>query len=61
MLITKIDGENKVFNCINVKDNLDEINKMIKDKYLYISTIYIEIRKKKKMKKINLIFIIIMN
>ena len=48
MLITKIDGENKVFNCINVKENINEINKMIKDKYLFISTIYIEIGTKKE-------------
>ena len=47
LLITKTDGENKIFNCINVKDNLFEINKMVKDKYLFISTIYIEIRTKK--------------
>ena len=48
ILITKIDGENKVFNCKNVKDNLDEINKMIKDKYLNIFTIYIKVEIKKK-------------
>ena len=48
LLITKIDGENKAFNCINVKENLDEINKMVKDKYLNISSIYIELKKKKE-------------
>ena len=48
ILITKIDGENKVYNCKNVKENLDEINQMVKDKYLYISSIYIKIETKKK-------------
>jgi hypothetical protein len=51
LLITKIDGENKAFNCINVKENLDEINKMVKDKYLYISSIYIELNKQKEKDK----------
>ena len=44
ILITKIDGENKVFNCINVKENLNQINKMVKDKYLFISSIFLEIK-----------------
>ena len=48
ILITKIDGENKVFNCINVKENLNQINKMVKDKYLFISSIYLEISIKKE-------------
>jgi len=47
LLITKINGEKKAINCINVKENLDEINKMVKDKYLYVSSIYIEIKKQK--------------
>jgi len=48
LLITKIDGENKAFNCINVKENLDEINKMVKDKFLNISSIFIELKKQKE-------------
>ena len=52
LLITKIDGENKVFNCVNVQDNLYEINKMVKDKYLYITTIYIEIGTKNENQEI---------
>ena len=47
ILISKIEGENKVYNCRNVKENLDEINKMVKDNYLYISTIFIKIEIKK--------------
>ena len=48
LLIIKIDGENKVFNCTNVKENLVEINKMVKDNYLNISSIYIELKQKKE-------------
>ena len=48
LLISKLDGENKIFNCKNVKDNLEEINKMVKDKYLNISSIFIEIGDKKE-------------
>ncbi len=51
ILITRIDGENKVFNCINVKENLVQINKMVKDKYLYISSIFIEIKIEKENDK----------
>ena len=43
LLICKINDENKVFNCINVKQNLNAINKMVKDKYLYISSIFLKI------------------
>ena len=52
ILITKIDGENKVFNCLNVKQNLVEINEMVKDKYLNVSTIFIEIGTKKENEEI---------
>ena len=44
LLILKIDGENEVFNCVNVKQNLDAINKMINDKYLDIISIYIKMK-----------------
>ena len=43
LLIIKINGENRVFNCENVKSNLNEIHHMIKNKDLNIFSIYIEI------------------
>ena len=53
LLIIKIGGVNKVFNCINVKQNLDAINKMIKDKYLFAASLYVKIKKNiKKVEKI---------
>ena len=42
LLIIKINGENIVFNCSNVKQNSDAINKMVKDKYLSIFSIFIK-------------------
>ena len=45
LLITKIDGENKVFNCENVKSNLKVIKQMVKNKELNIYSIYLEIKK----------------
>ena len=45
LLITKINGENKVFNTNNVKKNLKEIKKMIKNKELNILSVFIEINK----------------
>ena len=50
LLLAKIDEDNKVFNCVNVKQNLDAINKMIKDKYLSISSIFIKLKKEKRDK-----------
>ena len=43
LIVTKINGENKVFNCENVKNNLKEIKHMIKNKGLNIYSLYIEI------------------
>ena len=45
LLIMKIDEENKVFNCQNVKNNLTEIKQMIKNKEINIFTIFLEIKK----------------
>jgi hypothetical protein len=45
LLITKIDGENKVFNCDNVKNNLKKVKQMVKSKELNISSIFIEINR----------------
>ena len=53
LLILKIDGDNKVFNCINVKQNLEAINKMVKDKYLSITSLFIKIRNNEKEKENN--------
>ena len=44
ILILKIDGENKVLNCMNVKQNLDAINRLVQDKYLYASSIFIKVK-----------------
>ena len=63
LLIYQIDDKNKFFKCMNVKQNINAINKMIKDKYLSIYSILLKLKnnKKKKIMKINLnlIFIII--
>ena len=52
LLITKIDGENKVFNCDNVKNNLKKVKQMIKSKELNISSIFIEIKKSENKEEI---------
>ena len=46
LLIIKINGHNKVFNCKNVEDNLKAIASMKKDKYLLINSIFIKIKEK---------------
>ena len=48
LLIFKIDDKNKVYNCINVKQNIDAIYKMVNDKYLSIHSVFIKIKKNKK-------------
>ena len=53
LLILKIDGENRVLNCVNVKQNLEAINKMIKDKYLSVSSLYLKIKNKEKKEENN--------
>ena len=47
ILIAKINGEKKVFNFVNVNQNLNAIDKMVKDKYLSVGSIYIKIRNEK--------------
>ena len=47
-LIFKNNGENLVFNCSNVKDNLDTVNQMVKDKYLSIYSLFIKVKNKEK-------------
>ena len=48
LLIIKIDGENKVYNCINVTQNIEAINKMVKDKYLTITSLFIKTKTNEK-------------
>ena len=48
LLIFKIDDKNKVYNCINVKQNIDAIYKMVNDKYLSIHSVFVKIKKNKK-------------
>ena len=40
LLTVKLNGENKVFYCINITQNIEAINKMVKDKYLTVTSIY---------------------
>ena len=40
MITVKLNGENKVFYCINITQNIEAINKMVKDKYLTVTSIY---------------------
>ena len=47
ILITKINEEKKVFNFVNVNQNLNVIDKMVKDKYLSVSSIFIKIKNEK--------------
>ena len=47
ILITKINEEKKVFNFVNVNQNLNLIDKMVKDKYLSVSSIFIKIKNEK--------------
>ena len=44
ILILKVEGENKVINCVNVKQNLSAINKLVKKKYLFVSSLFIKIK-----------------
>ena len=48
LLITKIDGENKVFNCENVKSNLKVIKQMMKNKELNIYSVYLHLKEKEE-------------
>ena len=51
ILITKIFDDIKVFNCFCVKQNIDIIHKMMKDNYINVFSIFIEISKNNKTKK----------
>ena len=42
MLLIKMSGKNKAFNCFDVKQNIEVINLLIKNNYIHISTIYID-------------------
>ena len=53
ILIIKSDGENKVLNCINVKQNLEAINRMVEDKYLYVSSMFIKLKNPENLENIN--------
>ena len=47
LLIIKFNEKHKVFNCNNVKGNLDTINYLVKNKFLSVSSIYIKIKEDK--------------
>ena len=50
LLIIKLNGNNKVFNCNNVEDNLEAINSMQKNGYLFILSIFIKLKEKEDNK-----------
>ena len=47
MLLIKINEKNKVFNCVNVKDNLEAINSLMKKNYLSMLSLFIKIKDEK--------------
>ena len=50
LLIVKISGNNKVFNCKNVEENLQAVNYMISNKYIMIISIFIKLKEKEEEK-----------
>ena len=50
LLIIKLNGNNKVFNCNNVEDNLEAINSLQKNGYLSILSIFIKLKEKEDNK-----------
>jgi len=44
ILLFNLNGKNKAFNCVNIKDNLDAINHLIKNKYLFNLSLFIKIK-----------------
>ena len=44
LLLFNLNGKNKAFNCVNIKDNLDAINHLIKNKYLFNLSLFIKIK-----------------
>ena len=49
LLILKFNEKNKVFNCLNVKDNCDVINNLIKNKNMFIYNIFLKIKDEKNI------------
>ena len=49
LLILKFNEKNKVFNCLNVKDNCDVINNLIKNKNMSIYNIFLKIKDEKNI------------
>ena len=47
MLLIKINEKNKVYNCVNVKDNLEAINSLMKKNYLSMLSLFIKIKDEK--------------
>ena len=52
LLIIKLNGNNKVFNCKNVEENLQAINYMLNDKHLLIISLFIKLKEKKEEKSL---------
>ena len=50
LLIIKLNGNSKVFNCKNVEENLKAINLMEKNKYFIIISLFIKIKEKEEDK-----------
>ena len=42
MLLVKFNGENRAFNCVEVMQNIETSNQMIKDNYISINSFFIE-------------------
>ena len=49
LLILKFNGKNKVFNCINVNNNIEAINNLNKNQYISIFSIFIKIKDEKNI------------
>ena len=56
LLIIKINGKNKIFNCVNVKDNLEAINHLIKIKYLSMLSLFIKVKQENNEKEKSLFY-----
>ena len=44
LLLFKMNGKNRAFNCLNLKDNIDAINHLVKNKYLFYLSLFIKIK-----------------
>ena len=49
ILMVQINKKNRVYNCINIRDNLEAINQLIKGKYLSIISLYIKLKEEKNI------------